>query len=806
MLKNYFLSTARTLWRHKGSSLINVLGLSVAFALILVVSLFVRKEYSYDRFHKNAGRIVQINQVTTQPGLASEGSVATPMGLGPKLLATSPLVESSCRRAWRNITVKQDQNSNLELAYCVDPSFFTMFDFPSLKGDPFAAMQDPSQIVLSSSCAEKYFGDQTAVGQTLTMQVGDEFHEYVVGAVVADPPAISSIQFQILINFEVLYSTIPRRYDEDYMWQYPETYLLLKKGITQDQFAKSLPSLIDSWGLQARYGETGIEFVSVPLTSMHLHSPYRNPLMVQSSPMYSVLMMVVGAVILLFAVVNYTILALARSLARSRQVVIHRVLGQNKSHLTFQIMLESTLTVLAALPIAYALTEVMLPLFNGFLSEDLALTMSWDFTLVVIVIALLTGIIAGLVPTFTLSRQSIQRGLRQGFRIGGRDRFSHALIFVQFVLTAMLIVTMGTVARQVDFFTNKDPGYSPQNVASYFIPELYGESSASFAERMALAFSTVPGVESVSYSSDPFGLPWSKLFFVDTEGTRHSLWSNRINETYLKTLGIHLAEGHNFDPNNSVDRHEGIIVNQALVREYGWEHPIGKQLPGKFGPLHVIGVVEDFHFLSKHHKIEPLVLFMDEKYLMEGVNDRIGYRQDPGFIQVKLAEKDQDVTLNRIATVWKREAGSVPMNHSFLDEILMYEYQAERSTSKMAGYATLLAAFLSVMGLYGMIRFATAKRQREIGVRRVCGASLLQIVRLLTGRLALIIIAANLIAWVPAYLMLAKWLGSFAYSTDIQLWLFPLTMVLSLTLGLIATAYHSLKAAATNPATVLRRE
>ncbi len=806
MLLNFIRLTLRILARQKTYSGINLLGLAIGITVCLMVFLFVRDEQSYNRAFENSDRIYQVNQVINRPGQDQTGTIATPMGLGAALKENFPEVESSCRVTWRNSIIKSDDNSLLELVYFVDPNYFEMFSFETLQGDISSALLQPDGIVISEAIAKKYFGDDWTIGRTMPLLVGYEYIDMVVKAVIADPPDNSTIQAEVLIPISHLYDIFPDKIDDNWQYVYPETYVQLQERVSPLDLEANLDRLYEKHNFEDRFGKGVITYKFKALKDLYLRYDYNDTLFPQSNPLYSYMMILIAILVITAASVNYTTLSMGRSISRTKEVGVRKVLGARSNQLWSQFLGESILLCLFAIPISIVLTELILPLFNSIIGKSLVLNMDRTNILAILGIVALVGLVSGSYPAFALSSQSSSKIFRGDLKFLSGRLVVKMLVFTQFAISTTLLIATIVVGSQLRYLANKDLGFNCEKVLSIFLPDLPEQETFDLVKRAQIEFTSFPEVESVASASQSFSHPWSRFLYNDKHGYEKNFWGNRIDIQYIQTMGMTLIEGRNFDPEIASDQHEGVIVNEALVKEYGWENPIGKELSGNFGQHRVIGVVKDFNFQSLHVPVGPLVMYQSFENIAKGVNNSEEARGMPTRILVKLNAENMVPVLNRLESKWQQIADGSSFTASFVSENIRSSYQTERAIGKVVNFTAIVTLLITVVGIFGMVSLTVAKRTKEIGIRKVMGASVPQLVTLLTSEISRLVILANLVAWPVGWFVLNAWLKNYAYHIPLSIWIFVAAGVGSLSIALIAGGSLAYKASITNPSLTLKQE
>ncbi len=818
MLTNYIKIAFRNLSKSRLYSLLNVFGLALGIAACLLIALFVANELGYDRWNPLAGRIVRpvtdINFGGNHYQMAVSGSV-----IGPDAAQELPEVEAWCRfRDYGSYLVKRagaGQTNVREMeVLTVDSTFFTLFPVKMLAGDPATCLTRPNTLALSRSRAEKYFGSpQLAVGQTLVLE---NRQNWQVTAVYEDLPVASHFEADLLLamngNEEVkadptLWATNNNFYN----------YLLLRAGTDPAAFAKKFTQLSDrktAITVQQMLGTTTEEmaktgqyarFTLQNLTDIHLHSDLKAELTPNGNSRYVWVFGAIAAFILLIACINFMNLATARSAGRVREVGVRKALGSSRPALMGQFLTESVLLAGFAMMLGVGLAVLALPTYRDLTGRDL--TMPWGSSLFWTALvggSGLVGVIAGSYPAFFLSAFQAVRALKgQLHRPGQTATMRSALVVFQFTVSVVLIVSTLLVFRQLNFMQSKKLGFDKSQVIIVEDAHVMGDQVYTFKDEMlrqpAMESGTVSGFLPVPSNRSDQTFSTKRAFEKETSvGMQH--W--RVDNDYLGTLGIEMAQGRNFDPTRPTDS-SAVILNETAAKLFGFTeaagqkiYVLGKQLSGPPQPedfleLTVIGVVRDFHWASLRDNIGPLCF-------------QLGKSQGLAIFRYQGAE-----TTNVIAALeskWKQMAPDQPFSYRFLDESFAEMYKAEQRIGKIAALFALLSVLISCLGLFGLASFMAEQRTKEIGVRKVLGASVGSITGLLARDFLKLVVVAILIASPIAWWAMDKWLADFTYRIDIQWWMFVLAGVVAIAIAFLTVSFQSVKAALANPIKSLRSE
>ncbi|MFL5810661.1 MAG: ABC transporter permease [Flavisolibacter sp.] len=803
MISNYIKVALRYLSRHKGYTFINVLGLGVGISCCILMMLFVRSEWSFDRFHSRSDRIHRAWLQEHYQGQIFTNTI-TPIPLAPVLQAGLPDVEASCRVAVLALPIKYNNNTYNDPVNMVDSNFFTLFDFPLKEGNVSNPFPTNNSVVITEKAAKKYFGNASPVGKNLELQLGDDKVLFTVSALAKNVPIESSIQFDILIPFgnaHYIWSEQTRTA----AWQSVsvESYFLLKKGVTTSTANAKIPSVMDPV-VKDIYKPGEYVVTLQPISDIHLNNKLPAGNASISDPKYSYIMATVGILILLIACINFVTLSIGRSTTRALEVGVRKVLGAERRQLIRQFWGEALLLTLAAVFTGIVLSIVLQKPFNQLANRELS--MSFDgFTIIfcIILIAII-ALIAGIYPAFVLSSFKPIQVLKGRLKIANMGVFRKALIVGQFVASIVMIIGTITVGSQLKYLRTKDLGYNREHIVivSTNKPRMEGNQ---LAKRFRTEIEKNPDV--ISSSADLYSMAedgWMNLGYVDNNKTFRNFKFNAIDPEFVETMNLKIIAGRNFLKGNTADSNY-ILINEALAKEYGWKDPIGQHLPGRYAET-VIGVVKDFHIESLHTPIKPAVMALRYDTIRRASSDVwFNFRPQPR-VTVRFRVGDPQAHIAMLNAAWKSVAGNEDFSYQFLDDALNSAYQQEERLGKIVQYASVLSIFIACMGLFGLATLIAVKRTKEIGIRKVLGADVKNIVALLSKDFVLLVVIAAIIAFPIAWWALQKWLQDFSYRINISLLAFAAAAVLTLVVALATVSFHAIRAALVNPVKSLRTE
>jgi putative ABC transport system permease protein len=802
MLKNYFKIALRNINRQKVYTGINILGLAIGMAGAMFILLWVWDELNYDRFHKNADRIYRVYQVFNYGDYHLE-QTQTPGILATKLKEKCHEVELVTRvRGFREelLVIADKRKFNERGLGIADESFFQLFSFPLVIGNPQTILKEPHTVAISEKAARKYFGDSEVVGRTLT--IFDE--DFVVSGVFKDMPNQSHFHLDVLCSF----ASFERYQQPAWGINVFKTYVLLREGNHIEALENKLTDIVknDMFDSPERYETVTAKgdytkFLTQPLTNIHLKSHLLWEFEVNGNGTYVKFFTIIALFILLIAAINYINLVTARSASRTREVGIRKTVGSTRASLIRQFLIESVLTSFFALILSLSTLHIFMPAFRNLVGKPWLQIPYMENPLLLFPLILLTvliGSIAGMYPAFFLSSFKPVAVLSGKSRGGiNRSRLRNGLVVFQFSLSILLLVATLVVQKQMNFIQTHNLGYDQEQV---MVIQTYGELGQKLPVLRELLLHD-PSIEAVSASSSVPGGPFTNIG-MGLEGTDSNQGTNMYiaDADFQKTMKIEMMEGRFFSEGISTDE-SAVILNESEASKLGVQDLLGKRMRIWVGGegmelFHIIGIVKDFHYESFHEPVKPLVMVM-----LHGVCP-----WPEAYVSVRIRTSDVQKTLAQIRKTWEDVVPGTPFEYSFLDSIYDAQYQNEVRTSLVFTIFTLFAIFVACIGLLGLASYAVEQRTKEIGIRKVVGASVQDLVLMLSGEFTRWIALANLIAWPAAYYLMSQWLYNFAYRTTIGILPFIITMLISIGVAFFTVSYHALKASLTNPVESLRYE
>ncbi len=812
MFRNYIKSAYRSLLKNKAYSIINISGLTVGIACCLLISMYVYDEMSYDKFFKDSERVYRVALERVYP-TNTRFFGSSPVNMAPTLLENYPEVEEAGRlhRLFfqNEIVVDIEEKTFIEDQYLfADNNFFKVFSFEFVEGNPDAALDAFNKVVLTESTAKRFFGDEPALNKTYQIDTSS----YIVSGVIKDVPVNSHMAFDILGSIDALPFLVQAAETNSWINPWLFTYIKLREGVSQDGFEAKLPEMVETYGMASilsllnisaeDYPESGNDFKYFlqPVEDIHLKSNLSVEVRPNSDITYVYLLIAVVAFILIISCINFINLATARSAERAKEVGVRKVLGSRRALLIRQFLTESNLISFIALVLSIGLTALVLTKFNLLVEKELSLNVLTDPMVMLGLFAgmLMIGTLAGLYPALVISSINSALVLKGKYNTSSKGVWlRNSLIVFQFFISISMISGMLMLNKQMRFMENKKLGFNKENVVVIDQAQELGQQQQAFKNELL----NIEGVQKVSYS---FALPGNFIgnFIANSENPdipQVRTFSVAVDDEYIQTLEMEIVAGRAFssDFNDSLN----VIVNETTAFLLGYDDPIGKKVfsPSTSGPnqspeFTIVGVVKDYHHQSLHTEIPPMILFNTSQ---RAILPRIGIKVDGG---------NTLSLLKNIEDQWKAFDIERPISFGFLKDRLSAMYDSDQQTGKIFTLFTAVTIIMACVGLFGLAAYVTQQRTKEIGVRKVLGASIGNIVLILSLNFTKLILLSFLISLPLVYFGIGEWLGSFAYHTNVD----PITLIgaglLTVILAWLTISYYSIKIAILNPVNSLRSE
>ena len=788
MIKNYFKTAWRNLLQNKTFSLINIFGLALGMACSLVIMLWLKDEMNKDKFHQNGKRLYRVMENQYYSGNVSTFE-ATPGILAENIVKDIPDIQAASQMLWEEeplFTV--DNTYDKEKGRYVERDFLRMFSFKLTKGDPATALSRPDAVVISKKLAEKYFKGQDPVGKMILI---DNKDNVMVTGVLDEIPKSSSLTFDFLMSFEQW------RKKNDWAKEWgnngPRCYVMLAQNASIDKVNAKIKKYI-----KTKNKDSNVELFLQNYGESYLYSDWENGKQTGGRIEYVKIFSIVAIIILVIACINFMNLATARSLRRAREIGVRKVVGAGKRQLIGQFIGESLFVSFIAICFSLLIVVLLLPSFNTLTEKHLSIDFADpSFLLILLGLTVVTGVISGSYPALFMSSLKpiiVLKGLLK-FRPGA-TYFRKALVVFQFSLSIILILGMIVIYRQIDFIHNKNLGFAKEDLL--YIP-LEGElqkTYPTFKEQLlkqpGIKYVTSAQSNPLEVGSSTYGVRWP-----GKDTTKLILFSsNPVTYDYIKTMGIQMVAGRDFSNEYGLDT-MNYLVNEAAAKKIGYKDPVGKELTMWGDKGMIVGVMKDYHHNSLHVPIEPLILRLHKKSWGGTYWGNVIVRTEKGKTKQAIASMEK---------LYKQFNPGFPFKYYFTDDEIANRYKAEYTVSKLSRYFAFLAIFISCLGLFGLVTFTAEQKTKEIGIRKVLGASVTGIVGMLSKDFLTLVLIAAVIAFPVAWWAMHRWLNDFAYRVNIGWWVFVVAGIVAMLIALLTISFQSIKAAIANPVKSLRTE
>ncbi|HEY6978514.1 MAG TPA: ABC transporter permease [Chitinophagaceae bacterium] len=799
MFKNYFKTGVRNLFRNKVYSFINIAGLSMGLACAMLIILYVKDEVSYDRFHAKVDNIYRIVlQGIDKKGSKGRKDPNTGFLQGPRFAQNVPEIKTFVRVASGEENIKMGAEIKNQDLLLVDSTFFDVFSFSLISGNRHTCLTDPLSVVLSEDAAKRQFGTTDVIGKIVMLKDDSVFVPHKVTAVAKKCPQNSSIKFEMLLPIRE--SKEDALNSENWFNFFLNTFVVLdphanipsveskmNKFYAEDS-KDAVKSLTAKFGPEVTWKS---EYLLQPLLDMHMSTelPAQNGLTDASNPMYSYILSGIALFVLLIACINFVNLTVARSVKRAKEIGIRKVVGGDRRQLIIQFLSESFLLCTIAFVLAVALVQLILPVFNDLSNKALALSYLFDAKLVAgyIFLFILTALLAGFYPALVLSGYNPVQALYSRFNIGGKNYLQKSLVVLQFALASFLIIATFTIYKQFNFLTTEKLGYDDNDLVIIHKDFKTHDEAEIFKNELLKD----PDIISIAPHN---GGQWRTVAKINNDSTIN-FDLETVDEAYLSTLKIPLVQGRNFSADFPSDSANSVLVNESFVKQAAWKSPIGKTVNFWYNNKRysVIGVVKDYHYASLNEKIGPQLFTMkkDNNY---------------GMVYIKIKPGTDAASLKQIQKTFKQLFPLSPYNYTFMNEQNLKNYEAEAKWKQIMLFGAILTIFISCIGLFGLSVLSAEKRTKEIGIRKVLGASVKTVIKILSKDFLKLVFISLIIAIPAAWLAANKWLGNYPYRISLNWWLFASAGILVILIALITVSFQAIKAAIANPVKSLRTE
>ncbi len=797
MIKNYLKSALRNIFRNKVYSAINIVGLSIGLACVMLIILFTRDEMSFDRFHEKGNDIYRV----VIENRKADGSVEMKMGStgylqGPRFKDALPEITSFLRFRDDYRDMKRGADVKSQQIFVADSNFFTFFTFPLLKGDPKTVLLQPNSIVITEDVANQFFGTTDAIGKVVEFKDDDKFQPYQVTGVAKNPPINSSIRFGIVARMQIR----PEEINESMSWfnSFQNTFIRLAPTASPAEtekrmhsfFMKDAATAIALAKQQYNFTNTYVHHLQ-PYEKMHLDEEFgfASGVAAPSKPLYTYILSGIAIFILLIACINFVNLTVARSVKRAKEIGVRKVIGGSRKQLITQFLGESFLLCSFSFLLAILITQLLLPTFNYISNKSLALSYLFDAKLVMVYIGLfvLTSLLAGFYPAMVLSGFNPVKVLYGRFSGGRKGYLQKGLVVFQFALASLMITITLIVYLQFRYLNSKDLGYNDKNVV------MVGKWGMKQTELDYFRAQLTKNPNIVAVAAKNLGTNYTRARINGTEEVDFAV--ERIDEEYLPLMDIKMATGRNFSRQFPSDSSHSVIVNEAFVKKAGWKDPLGQTVDFWYNnkKYSVVGVVKDYHFESLSQQIIPQLFTCDpEKSL--------------GRLMVRIKPGTEPASLAQISALFKQVYPLSPYDYQFKSDENADQYKQESKWRQMMFFGAMITIFISCIGLFGLSVLAAERRTKEIGIRKVLGASVAGLASSLSKDFLKLVVIAMVIAIPVAWLLAGKWLSNYASRIQLSWWIFGVAAIIVVMLAIVTISFQSIKAALSNPIRSLRSE
>lgn len=795
MFKNYIKIAFRNIKRHKGYSFINIFGLAIGMTVCLLMLMYVVNEISYDDFHEKGDRIYRLACDWGTEGSKMKFAGSMP-AFAPALNSEIPEIEVAARiRQNSEMIILGAQNEKYKQSqiFHADPEVFDIFSWTLLEGDASSVLADPFSVVLTQKIAKKYFNNDDPIGKTLNI----DGNLYRVTGLLRDLPPNTHLNCEILISYATVHSLGKYPSQPWTQWGDDLTYFVLRENSSLDNVADKVNAL-----LTRNTGEwftNKMDLVLQPLSKIHWETAYRGDVGVKGNTLYVYLFLSAAILVLAIACFNFMNLSTSRYLDRMKEIGIRKVVGANRRQLIRQFLTESLLVTVVSMAFGVLLFNFLYTSLYSYLGAPFNFSISHFQNLyaIVVLMVLVVGLLAGCYPAWFMSRFNPAEIMnKRAVKATSGVSFRNVLVVLQFAISIILIVGTIIIYQQIDYMKNTDLGFDKEDVVLAYFPftnpqakEKYPVIKTEFLKHQNVV--EVTGVYTVPGINSQYNMTVRKK--GGGKGDSVTIQALPADFGLVGSLGLEIVSGRDFSEDYSLDSKESILLNQAAVKMFGFENPIGEKLL-LFGEreVSVIGVVKDFHVKSLHSKINPMLIYIDPKFYL--------------LMATKIKPEDPEGTLAYMGDVWKTVLGESEFNYRYMKDAYYSFYSAEEKTGKLISIFTILALFISCLGLFGLAAFMTNRKVKEIGIRKVLGASVRSIATLYSKEFTKWVIVSNIIAWPIAYFFIHKWLGNFAYRIALTPIPFVLSGVAVLLIALVSVSSHAIRAAMANPVESLRSE
>ncbi|SMG08112.1 putative ABC transport system permease protein [Marivirga sericea] len=817
MLKNYIKIAFRNLIKHKLYTGINVIGLSLGLGISILLFIFIQDEFSFDKFHERGDQIARVLwEEEVQPGevsLSASAPMAAPNAIKSsfeEVVGTSHVISTS------NLTKTEGENALLQQTTIVGPDFLKMFSFPVLKGSE-NPLEDKYSVAITESTAKKFFGRENPLGRSLLIQLGKTYEAYEVKAVLADPPVNSSINFGLLISDQNLSTYIGQQGLESWFNNYGESYVWLKEGYSLKSLEEKFPNMIISGIGQEQYDEATYALYLQPIKEAHLNPDISGGSMAVTDPQLLWILFSVALMIMLIACINFTTLAIGRSATRAKEVGVRKTMGAAYKQLFGQFMTESLILTIVSTLLGTLIAQLLLPVFNDLFEKSLVISYSLTQVSIILGLMLLITIVAGSYPALFLSNLKPIQVLKGRMSVNfGKHNLRKTLVGVQFFISLFLVACTLIMYQQMKKINTYDLGFSSDNILEVKVPLVssgggFGSGikmSFEKANRYKQAIKKREGIANAGIAMSTYGNnSWWNAGFPQDDGTTFYYRFNIIDTDYANVLGYEFKEGRNLSTEFPSDS-TAFIINETFARAAKMESPLQAQVgsPGSYDDHRIVGVVKDFHHAALYSEIEPVMMAMSPDVGLSGINTlNIPGGMSP-TVFVKAGSNDYEEVLSSLKDEWVNLFPDEPFDYKFFDESIQQQYEADQRLGKMIAMAAIIAIIIASMGLFALASLAITGRLKEIGIRKVMGASPANISLMFNKEFLKITTIGIVLALPVSYWLMSKWLDQFEVKAVPGLGVLITTVLLGLIFTITIVSFQTIKASYMNPVKSLKEE
>lgn len=803
MIKNYFKTTIRNLASRKTYALINIFGLAIGIASFLIIYLFISDELNYDRHHTKAKNIYRLVNVYDFDGVG-ENSASAPFPVAFTLKDEYPAMINNIVRLFnfqapRSFVEYEEKKFNEKYFFFADSTFFDIFDHQFIKGNPETALDENGSVVITESMARKYFGNDDPLGKTLRFETSINLN---VTGVVKDVPSQSHFRFDFIGSMSSLRSAFGGQLPKTWVWNPCWTYMVLADNVNPEDLESKFHSFVQKYFYDAE--KDNITMYLQPMLDIHLKSKLDYEITSNNNITSIYILSAIAIFLLVIAIINYMNMATATSASRAKEIGIKKVSGAFRLQLVRQFLSESIIMSFMALIIALIIAEFIIPVFNDFTGKSISMYTLFEFqnVIIIIVLGILIGVLSGLYPAFYLARFNPIVVLKSSLKHSTKSGLPRKILVVlQFTISITLIIGTLIIHDQLKYMKNADLGFDKENI---IVLPINNTPVAKIHDTFKKELLNNASIVSVTVMDDIFGASHNTHEFRP-EGFPDDQWQFYpalvVQYDFLKTFDIKLVAGRDYNETNKTDPMSGMLINEAMVKHMGWKDPqeaLGKKFKSLRGEEKVIGVFNDFHPTSLHESSGPFVLNMKE------FPGEINFFLK--FMAIRIQPGSEKNALAVIEKMWHKTAPDRPFEYFFLDKELGELYADEANLSKLSLIFTIIVIFIAALGLLGLASFLVEQKTKEIGIRKVLGASVFSIIKNISVEFIWLILLASIFAWVIAYVIMSDWLDHFSYQVAMNWFVFLLAAFIALALSLLITSFRALMASRTDPVITLKYE